>query len=89
MGELLTNQTVVYLSEPYNGTLISDNCYNAISPEVLTSNGLVNSYNCIMLSINDHPYLRRRYIPSKNYQQLNPHAKEDQVWVGFNMDCGL
>ncbi|KAJ5648463.1 hypothetical protein N7490_004835 [Penicillium lividum] len=89
MGELLTSQAVVYLSEPYNGTLINDNCYNAINLEVLTPNGPVNSYNCIMLSINDHPYLRRRYIPSKSYHQLNPHVEEDQVWVGFNMDCGM
>ncbi|KAJ6093304.1 hypothetical protein N7486_008593 [Penicillium sp. IBT 16267x] len=89
MGELLANQSVVYLSEPYNGTLISDNCYNSISLEVLTPKGPVNSYNCIMLSINDHPYLRRRYIPSKGYRRKNPHVEEDQIWVGINMDCGM
>ncbi|KAJ5793101.1 uncharacterized protein N7503_009079 [Penicillium pulvis] len=89
MGELLANQLVVYLSEPYNGTLISDNCYNSITLEVLTPKGPMNIYNCIMLSINDHPYLRRWYIPSREYRRLNPYVEEDQVWVGFNMDYGM
>lgn len=89
MGELLANQSVVYLSDPYNGTLISDNCYSSITLEVLTPKGPVNIYNCIMLSINDHPYLRRRYIPSKDYRRLNAHVEEDQVWVGVDMDYGM
>lgn len=89
MGELLASQSFVYLDEPYNGTLISDNCYNAITLEVLTPNGPVNSWNCIMLSINDHPYLRRQYIPSKYYLRQNPHVVEDQVWIGINMDYGV
>ncbi|KAJ5924689.1 hypothetical protein N7466_008876 [Penicillium verhagenii] len=42
-----------------------------------------------MLSINDHPYLRRQYLPSKSYRRHNPQIREDQVWVGVNMDCGM
>ncbi|KAJ5287981.1 hypothetical protein N7478_003667 [Penicillium angulare] len=89
MDEPVSNQTVVYLTDPYKGTLITDDCYAAISLEVLPPKGPMNSDNCIMLSCNDHPYLRRQYIPSQAYLRQNPQVKVDFVWIGVPMEYGI
>ncbi|KAJ5717534.1 hypothetical protein N7488_003180 [Penicillium malachiteum] len=89
MDDLFSNQSTVYLAEPYNGTFITDDCYGGITLEVLTPRGPMNSYNCIMLACNDHPYLRRQYIPSRTYLRQHPNVREDYLWIGVPMECGM
>lgn len=89
MEELFQNQRYVYLSEPYHGTIVTDDCYGSITLEVLTPYGPMNSYNFITLPCNEHPYLNRRYLPSRDYIRRHPQVREDILWVGFNMECGI